>query len=190
MVMPMEERRHGEHTSFGLVLGGFWLALAILIWAIAVPPPRAAAAGSFSRASRLERLLQAEDDSTPEGRLILRQGRVMAANGVVVTGACWDYANAVYVRAGFGETRRQVVFKCGKRGLFAEPRLIQGGDWLYLVNDSPPAYEHSAIFVRWIDQARKRALLLTYAGRDRRTPGEYEAYTLSTVYTIIRPCSS
>lgn len=138
--------------------------------------------------SRQVQLEQAEKDASAAGRSVLVTGRRMAIRDCeIVAGACWDYANAVYDRAGYDEDRRSTVFKSRKRGPYADVKLIQGGDWLYIVNHASGDIEHSVIFVRWIDLAAKKGLLLSYAGRNRRVPARYEAYDLSSVYMIIRP---
>jgi len=146
------------------------------------------ATGRAVTPSRQAVLDQAEQDATTAGRSILATGRRMATRDCdIIAGACWDYANSVYDRAGYDEDHRQTVFKSPKRGPYADLKLIRGGDWLYIVNHGSGDIEHSVIFVSWVDFAAKKGLMLSYAGRNCRVPARYEVYDLSSVYTIIRP---
>jgi len=108
----------------------------------------------------------------------------------IVIGSCWDYANAVFKKAGHPNRRdrRRTVFKgARKKRQFARARLIQPGDWLYYVNHDYREVPHSAIFVTWLDRRRKRALMITYRGARRAVPGVLDDYTLTSVYRIVRP---
>ena len=35
---------------------------------------------------------------------------------VILPGACWDYVNAVWNKAGYPEAKRQVVYRSDRRG--------------------------------------------------------------------------
>lgn len=108
----------------------------------------------------------------------------------VVIGSCWDWVQAVYIRAGFLNKRglRRTVFKGSKKkGVFAKPSQLQPGDWVYHVNHQYRGVGHSAIFVRWVDRSRNLAKTISYAGSRRNKPGRYGTYDLSSVYRIIRP---
>lgn len=142
--------------------------------------------------SQLHRTLyQAERQASEPGRRVLEIGREMTLEErEIVRGSCWDYANAVYNRAGFPNTRysRKTVFKGGrKRGPYADASLIQPGDFLYYINHSYHGVTHSAIFVGWLDYDRRRAIMLSYGGERRKEPARYRPYDLSNVYRIIRP---
>lgn len=134
-----------------------------------------------------EILVIAESKASDNGRKVLETGRQMALiDGEIIQGGCWDYANAVFNRAGFAKNRN-IVFKGSKtKGIFADVGLIQPGDFLYYVNHSYGDGEHSAIFVDWLDYEGKIALMLSYAGEQRQTPARYASYDLSNVYNIIR----
>ncbi len=136
-------------------------------------------------------ILAAETKATPAGRKILETGREMTLDQCeIVRGGCWDYANAVYNRAGFPPGKRRVVFKgTQKKGPYADIDLFQPGDWLYYVNHWYGRIEHSAIFVDWIDYDNKEALMLSYGGEKRNEPARYMPYDLSNVYYIVRPKS-
>ena len=132
-------------------------------------------------------LLIAEQNATPNGRKILQVGRQMTlVNQKIIRGGCWDYANAVYNRAGYRKNRQTVFKGTKKKGPYADIHLIQSGDFLYYVNHSYNDIEHSAIFVDWVDYKTKTALMLSYAGERRKTPARYKNYDLSNVYRIIR----
>jgi hypothetical protein len=111
----------------------------------------------------------------------------MVDRRVIVRGACWDYINAVYTRAGYPESKRRYVYRTAKKGPYADTKLIRPGDWLYFVNHSYNDIEHSAVFVEWINRGAREARMLSYAGQNRREPGRYLSYDLRSVYTIIRP---
>ena len=119
---------------------------------------------------------------------MLAAARQMITADTVVRGSCWDYAYAVYTRAGFQSWRRQQkVYRARTRGPYASPRLVKAGDWLYLVNHPATLSTHSVIFVHWVDLARRDAMVITYVGGRRDQPGYYRTYDVSRIYQIIRP---
>jgi len=144
---------------------------------------------SLKKENSLERQLKQEErHASRSGRSVLKTGRQMTLiNKEIIRGGCWDYANHVYNRAGFKPRQRQTVFKSKKRGPFASQNKIQAGDWLYFINHGYHNVEHSAIFIRWLDYPRKKAMMLSYAGERRKVPARYKTYDLSSVYQIIRP---
>ena len=121
------------------------------------------------------------------GSAVLAQGNRMVEDGEIIRGACWDYIDTAYKRAGFPEAKRKVVFKSKKAGPYADASLIQPGDWLYHINHSYKNIEHSGIFVEWEDRSAKQGRTLSYAGEKRREPGRYRVYDLRSVYQITRP---
>jgi len=150
--------------------------------------------GSFGYEDKIElldELLDAESQSTEPGRKILATGRKMTLEQQeIVRGSCWDYANAVYDRTGYpnSKTSRQTVFKGTKsKGPYADAGLIRPGDWLYYINHSYNDVEHSAIFVKWLDETKRIGLMLSYGGEKRREPARYLPYDLTHVYQIMRP---
>ena len=64
--------------------------------------------------------------------------------------------------------------------------MIEAGDWLYFVNHSFSESEHSAIFVTWLDEDRKEALMVNYIGGSKKRPGTYKRFIIDEVYNIIR----
>jgi hypothetical protein len=134
-------------------------------------------------------LQEAEQKATPEARKVLATGREMAlVHGDVIAGSCWDYANAVFNRAGFPRQKKREVILNGKKGdpLAISFESIQPGDFLSYINHSYNDIEHSAIFVDWLDFDKKIGLMLSYAGQKRSEPARYKPYDLSDVYYIAR----
>ncbi|MCK6543078.1 DUF2914 domain-containing protein [bacterium] len=132
-------------------------------------------------------LTQAEETASADGKKILETGRTMTlTNAEILPGSCWDYANAVFDRAGYVWGKRETVFKSVKAGPFVDIEKIKNGDWLYYINHSYGDIEHSAIFVEWIDKENKLALMLSYGGENRQQPARYLPYDLRSVYGITR----
>lgn len=137
----------------------------------------------------LEEILnQAEDSSTTEGRKILEMSRLMIANSDIVLGSCWDYIDAVYIRAGYPQRNKATIFKSKLAGPYLDNiDMIAAGDWLYFINHSYGDVEHSGIFVAWTNYAEKEALLVSYSGGNQANPARYKKYIISSVYNIMRP---
>lgn len=134
-------------------------------------------------------LLDAEQKASPEGRRVLETGREMALiERTVIRGSCWDYANAIFERAGYPyHGSREVVSKSRKGDPLAISfESIQPGDFLSYANHSYNNIGHSAIFVDWLDFDRKIGLMLSYEGQNRKVPARYRAYDLSDVYYVAR----
>ncbi len=130
---------------------------------------------------------QAESSAAEDAKKVLETGRVMTLDSaLILPGSCWDYANAVYDRAGYSWGGRENVYKTVKAGPYADVSKIKGGDWLYYVNHSYGDIEHSAIFIDWLDMDQKIGLMLSYGGESRHEPARYMPYDLSSVYGITR----
>lgn len=131
---------------------------------------------------------KAEKTAAEEGKNVLETGRRMTLDSaLILPGGCWDYANAVYLRAGYSWGQREEVYKSVKAGPYVDVSKIIKGDWLYYVNHSYGGIEHSAIFVDWLDYDHKIGLMLSYGGENRHEPARYLPYDLSSVYGITRP---
>ncbi len=129
---------------------------------------------------------QAETQSSSAAREVISTARAMALNErTIIQGGCWDYLNAVFKRAGV--TRDTVHKGVYRQGPYANSGEIQAGDWLYYINHGYKGVEHSGLFVGWVDESAKQALMLSYAGENRREPARYKVYDLSNVYQIMRP---
>jgi hypothetical protein len=132
-------------------------------------------------------LIDAEKKATPTGRKVLETGRDMALlKRAIVKGSCWDYANAVYEKAGFqGKDKRKVVLSKKQAARF-DLKNLEPGDFLSYINHSYKNLAHSAIFVDWLNFEKKIALMLSYAGQNRQEPARYRPYELSTVFYVAR----
>ena len=131
-------------------------------------------------------LSSAEKQSSPAAREVVSTARKMALNErTIIQGGCWDYLNAVFQRAGV--TRDTIHKGTYGQGPYASSGEIEVGDWLYYINHGYNNVEHSGLFVGWVDERAKQALILSYAGENRREPARYRVYDLSNVYQIMRP---
>lgn len=131
-------------------------------------------------------LERAETQSSPAAREVMSTARIMALNErTIIQGGCWDYLNAVFKRAGV--TRDTIHKGAYRQGPYANSSDIEIGDWLYYINHGYRGIEHSGMFVGWVDESAKQALILSYAGESRREPARYRVYDLSNVYQIMRP---
>lgn len=136
----------------------------------------------------LARLDAAEAKASAEGRLVLETGRKMAlVDREVIVGACWDYANTVYKRAGFPANKRKTVFNKPKTGPYADPGLFRPGDFLSYSHDESGSWVHSAIFIDWTNAEERVALMLSYPGGKRPVPAFYSLYDLGRVFRVVRP---
>ncbi len=126
--------------------------------------------------------------SLGSGAKVVKVGQNMVNRGEVVRGSCWDFIDRVYVRAGYPRKLRKTIFKHPKNtGPYASQDMIQPGDWLYYLNRSYNNIEHSGIFVRWVNKAKRIAMMISYRGQNRSEPGRMAEYKLSHVYNIMRP---
>ena len=131
-------------------------------------------------------LSSAETQSSMAAREVISTARKMALNErTIIQGGCWDYLNAVFKRAGV--TRDTIHKGTYGQGPYANSSEIEVGDWLYYINHGYNGVEHSGLFVGWVDEQAKQALILSYAGESRREPARYRVYDLSNVYQIMRP---
>lgn len=131
-------------------------------------------------------LSAAESQSSRAAHEVISTARKMALNErTIIQGGCWDYLNAVFKRAGV--TRDTIHKGTYGQGPYASSGEIEVGDWLYYINHGYNRVEHSGLFVGWVDERAKQALMLSYAGENRREPARYRVYDLSNVYQIMRP---
>jgi hypothetical protein len=141
----------------------------------------------IKHSENLEEILdRAEANSTPAGSEILKVSRSMISNQDIIVGGCWDYINTVFNHAGFLANQRVTIFKSKLRGPYVNADKVLPGDWLYFVNHSYNDTEHSAIFVAWIDEEKKTALMVSYVGGKQKKPALYKEYTLTNIYNVIR----
>ena len=152
------------------------------------PPPGAVSpmptAASMSVADDPMRTLVAASTQAPPGaRRVLDTVRAMLDAQTVTRGSCYTWVNAVYRRAG---GPRAAVFDGDRRTRWAEASMLQPGDWVFFVNHSYGDVTHSAIFVAWIDEPARVALMVSYPGENRDAPGRFGDYALTNVYRLVR----
>ena len=140
-----------------------------------------------AKIDNIEEILdRAEANSSFGAKRILEVSRSMILNHEILIGGCWNYINTVYDRAGYSSGQRVTIFKSKLQGPYVKADRIESGDWLYFVNHAYGDTEHSAIFVAWINEEKKEALMVSYIGENQKKPGKYIKYTLTNVYNIIR----
>ena len=145
----------------------------------------AARQSSYERYRQL--ILRSEAKATVPARKVMQTVRHMVEQRVVIRGACWDYLDSAFTRAGYPRGKRSIIHKGTKKGgPYASTVKIQRGDWLYYINHSYHNIEHSGLFIRWIDRSKKQGLIMSYAGEGRAEPARYRVYDLSSVYHIMR----
>lgn len=105
----------------------------------------------------------------------------------IVKGSCWDYINALYNENNITKEKRVVIFKSSKKGPFAQRNLFKSGDWVYHINHSYHNVSHSGMFIDWVDKKNFKALMLSYAGENKKTPARFRVYTIDNSYNIMRP---
>ncbi|HXH32208.1 MAG TPA: hypothetical protein VNJ01_15505 [Bacteriovoracaceae bacterium] len=138
----------------------------------------------------LEKILnRAEESARPQGKTILATGRSMIKKNQIFRGSCWDFANAVYNKAGYPQNQRRTPLKSNIKGPYADLSTLEPGDWLYFINYSFRENDHSGIFIEWTDYEKNKAVVLSYVGGRKKQPGNYKIYDLKHVYNIIRPKS-
>ncbi len=120
------------------------------------------------------------------GAKILAVAVAMVDKKTLVLGACWDFINAVYTRAGFPAKKRATLYRQPETGPFADPALLQPGDWVMYRNLPYGEIGHSALFVEWIDFDKRSALTIEYVGGKRKIPGRYREADLTKIWGITR----
>jgi hypothetical protein len=126
--------------------------------------------------------------SSDAGKIVLATGyRIAFEEKRVVTGSCWDFVNAVYDAAGFPGPDRATVFLGSQEGPYADPAVLQPGDWVMHRNLEFGEIEHSSIFVQWIDRENCVARTLDYAGMNRNVTARLSEHRYAKVFAILRP---
>ena len=117
---------------------------------------------------------------------ILKNALKFVKSGKIIQGSCWDYINSIYNESNVTKSKREVVFKSSKKGPYAKANIIQSADWIYHINHSYHNIEHSGMFIAWIDKKNFKALMLSYAGENRKNPARFRVYNIDSTYNIIR----
>ena len=134
-----------------------------------------------------EFILKAEAQASTPAREVMQTVRQMVEEKVIIRGACWDYLDAAFTKAGYPRGKRKIIHKGTKNGgPYASAEKIRIGDWLYYINHSYHDVEHSGMFIGWINKQKREGLIMSYAGEGRAEPARYKVYDLSHVYHIMR----
>ncbi len=128
----------------------------------------------------------AERKAIPSAKKVMQTIRYMVENKVIIKGACWDYLNEAFTKAGYPQGKRTIIHKGTKNGPYVPSAKIQAGDWLYYINHSYHNVEHSGLFIAWVNYAKRQGLIMSYAGEGRAEPARYKIYDLTHVYHIMR----
>jgi hypothetical protein len=120
------------------------------------------------------------------GDLVVKAAMARVEKGTILKGSCYDFANAVYADAGFKGKSIKSIYLGKEKGPFADPALIQTGDWLYFTHMYSGTLGHSAIFIAWLDFENRTALTIDYPGENRAEPGRYRVADLYKVWGINR----
>lgn len=132
-------------------------------------------------------ILHAEAKAAAPARKVMQTVRHMVEQKIVIRGACWDYLDAAFTRAGYPRGKRSIIHKGTKNGgPYAPATKIRVGDWLYYINHSYHNVEHSGLFIGWTNYRKRQGLIMSYAGEGRAEPARYKVYDLSDVYQIMR----
>jgi hypothetical protein len=151
----------------------------------ALPPPLKARSKGFSPEAVSVIARKHALSETPGGR-VLKAAVEMVDKKELVPGSCWGYVNKVYEKAGFPKEKRMGLYMADKNGPYADPSLIQPGDWIMYRNLPYREVTHSAIFVEWLDFGRRSALTIEYVGNKRSIPGRYREADITKTYGIMR----
>ena len=85
-------------------------------------------------------------------------------------------------QAGILPATMKAVYQNPLEGPYADPSLIQSGDWLMFRNLVGAEIDHSAIFITWLDFDRKIGLVIDYVGQDRKELCRFDEFDLAEVY--------
>lgn len=120
------------------------------------------------------------------GAKVLVSAMDRLARKTVLRGACWDFVNAIWIDAGFPAEKRKRIFTAPMAGPWADPAIIEPGDWIYYTHQYSASLDHSCVFVSWIDFAGHTALVIDYPGGNRAEPGRWRVADIYKVWGVTR----
>lgn len=138
---------------------------------------------SFCGCQSTQVVMQCADCFKQAGAVLKTGYELSFESKTVIRGSCWDFANAVYKRAGVS---KETIFASTKGNRYAKADLVKPGDWIYHINYDFRNVEHSAIFVCWKDKAKRQAITLSYVGMNRAVPGRLDEADLRSITSIFR----
>ncbi len=159
--------------------------------AYAQPQPKSSFVHNYANLSNIKAkhiplIYRAEKQASSAGKSVLREARILTLDKqAIIKGSCWNYLNTVFNKA---QVQRDNIFTAKKDGgNYFNLNKLQAGDWIYHTNFSYNNVEHSGMFVAWVDKAKSKALMLSYAGERRKEPARYKVYDISRTYNVKRP---
>lgn len=131
---------------------------------------------------------QAGPAPTPEAMRLFQAAEELINGQEIIAGSCWDFINAVFIRAGFPAAAREQIYLTKENGPYASLTMVQPGDWLYIKLNG---IGHSVLFVKWAPKALAQggdadAIFYEYQGHFIPTPGRRNCNDVSRIYGIIR----
>jgi hypothetical protein len=128
---------------------------------------------------------KASSTSLPGGKVLTSALKHIKAK-TIIKGSCYDWINMIYKESGYTGKKRKQIFQKKKDGQYADPLLLQPGDWIMFKNQSYGDSGHSGIFLHWINFETRSALVIGYVGQNRAMPGRYREYDITRTFGIIR----
>jgi hypothetical protein len=120
------------------------------------------------------------------GAKVLGRALQKILNRTIIQGSCYDWINAIYNELGYAGKNRQPVFSGKETGPYANPMLLQPGDWIMFKNQTFGDIGHSGIFLGWLDFESRSAIVIGYVGQNRVKPGQFREYDLTRLFGIVR----
>jgi len=141
---------------------------------------------SFSVNTFITMTEQLSKANTPGGK-VLKKALAKIKAKTIIKGSCYDWINLIYKEAGYSSRAdRQTIFWGKENGPYANPMLLQPGDWIMFKNQTYGEIGHSGIFLGWLDFERRSAIVIGYAGQNRSMPGRFREYDITRLFSIIR----
>lgn len=131
-------------------------------------------------------LVKGLSGSSAPGSRVLAAAKSRIERGIILRGSCYDFVNAVYLEAGYGPRLRRSVFSSKAKGPYADPALLERGDWVQYTHMYSDTQEHSVIFISWLDFEQRIALVADYAGNSKNEAGRYRVADLYKVWGLVR----
>ena len=140
---------------------------------------------SFSFKSFLAMTEKRAKENTPGGRVLANALQKIKAK-TIIKGSCYDWINLVYKECGYKGKKRKRIFWGKEAGPYANPLLLQPGDWIMFKNLTYGEIGHSGIFLGWLDFEKRSAIVIGYAGQKRTMPGRFREYDITRLFNITR----
>jgi hypothetical protein len=129
-------------------------------------------------------LRSAREHAAPGAQRVLDATRTMLDEDTIVLGSCFTWVEALFHRA--GGVQHEVYRGSRHSGPYAEAAVLLPGDWVFFLNRGFEDVTHSAVFVAWVDEPSRVALMVSYPGGRRQEPGRFGTYELTGVYRVMR----